>query len=93
MMWPHMSQWLLPARLCTQASIHIKVSTVTNTKSLKKGVFLYLSQKATHRNYCERMKFSFLSFNYSTCLLSSDTYCGASGVKMMRSYNIANVLR
>lgn len=27
-------------------------------------------QKATRCNYCERIKFSFLSFNYSTCLLS-----------------------
>lgn len=39
----------------------------------KKRLLLYHPhppQKATRCNYCERIKFSFLSFNYSTCLLS-----------------------
>lgn len=67
-------------------SIRIKLSTAVNTRGKKKKkLLLYFPHpplKATRCNYCERIKFSFLSFNYSTCLLSFN-------IVWMRVYNVA----
>lgn len=42
---------------------------------------------STRCNYCERIKFSFLSFNYSTCLLSFNNVRRSSEMSMAWSYN------
>lgn len=58
---------------CEHLCIHIKLSAGMNTKKKSPFVLSVPRRRRMSRcNYCERIKFSFLSFNYSTCLLSND---------------------